>query len=65
LVDRENRPVYRRQISSFGTGTAFDEEEDEHPDLDPADAKIRMQPDMLKEVTEAVTAHKISKESTP
>lgn len=40
LVDRENRPVYRRQISSFGTGHDLDEDEDEHPDLDPADAKI-------------------------
>jgi hypothetical protein len=40
LVDNAGKPVYRRQISSIGTGNVIDEDEDEHPDLDPADAKI-------------------------
>ena len=47
LVDRDNRPVYKKQISRLGEkgeralqdSPGF-EEEDEHPDLDPADAKI-------------------------
>lgn len=58
LVDKSGKPVYRRQISSFVTDAGMEEDyEDEHPDLDPADAKIRMQPEMLKDVTEAVAAH--------
>jgi hypothetical protein len=41
-------------LSSLVEGTE-DFDKDEHPDLDPADAKIRMQPGMLEEVTKAVT----------
>lgn len=62
LVDRENKPVYKRQLSKLGEkgegalnaspSPDFFEEEDEHPELDPADAKIRMQPEVLKEVIE-------------
>ena len=50
LVDRENKPVYKRQLSKLGEkgegalnaspSPDFFEEEDEHPELDPADAKI-------------------------
>jgi hypothetical protein len=54
MIDRSNNPVYHRQLSSLVEGTE-DFDKDEHPDLDPADAKIRMQPGMLEEVTKAVT----------
>lgn len=64
LVDNSGKPVYRRAVTNFGAGNAVDEDEDEHPELDPADAKIRMQPEMLKDVTEAVTAVKRSQTET-
>jgi hypothetical protein len=65
LVDRNNKPVYRKQLSRLGEkgeralqdSPGDFEEEDEHPDLDPADAKIRMQPVVLKEVTEATNEY--------
>lgn len=50
LVTRDNHPIYKKQMSRLGEkgeralqdSPGDFEEEDEHPDLDPADAKIRM-----------------------